>query len=175
MKVGFIGLGHMGLPMAANLLAGGYEVVVFNRTASKADELVAGGAERAGSPAELAASCDVIMACLLTPDVCEQIFLGDGGVVEAAKTDSLIIDFSTNGPDTSPANLRCREGAWPGIPGCSDKRRPHRSQVGDACDHGRRATQRTFSVPIRFLRYLVPSSITWAPRAAGRPPSSPIR
>ena len=101
MKVGFIGLGHMGLPMAANLLAGGYEVVVFNRTASKADELVAGGAERARSPAELAAACDLIMACLLSPDVCEQIFLGDGGVVEAAKTDSLIIDFSTNGPDTS--------------------------------------------------------------------------
>jgi 3-hydroxyisobutyrate dehydrogenase-like beta-hydroxyacid dehydrogenase len=101
MKVGFIGLGHMGLPMAANLLAGGYEVVVYNRTASKADELVAGGAERAGSPAELAAACEVIMACLLTPNVCEEIFLGDSGVVEAARGDSLILDFSTNGPDTS--------------------------------------------------------------------------
>ncbi len=101
MKVGFIGLGHMGLPMAANLLAGGNEVVVFNRTASKADDLVAGGAELAGSPAELAAVCEVIMACLLTPDVCEEIFLGDGGVVESAQSDSLILDFSTNGPDTS--------------------------------------------------------------------------
>ncbi len=101
MKVGFIGLGHMGLPMAANLLAGGYDVVVYNRTASKADELVASGAEWAASPAELAAACEVTMACLLTPDVCEEIFLGDGGVIEAAPSDSLILDFSTNGPDTS--------------------------------------------------------------------------
>ena len=101
MKVGFIGLGHMGFPMAANLLAAGYEVVVYNRTASKADDLVAGGAERAASPAELAAACDVTMACLLTPDVCEEIFLGDGGVVEATPSGSLILDFSTNGPDTS--------------------------------------------------------------------------
>ena len=101
MKVGFIGLGHMGLPMAANLLAGGYDVVVYNRTASKADELVASGAEWAASPAELAAACEVTMACLLTPDVCEEIFLGDGGVIEAAPSGSLILDFSTNGPDTS--------------------------------------------------------------------------
>ncbi len=101
MKVGFIGLGHMGLPMAANLLAGGYDVVVYNRTASKADELVASGAEWAASPAELAAACEMTMACLLTPDVCEEIFLGDGGVIEAAPSDSLILDFSTNGPDTS--------------------------------------------------------------------------
>ena len=101
MTVGFIGLGHMGLPMAANLLAGGYDVVVYNRTASKADELVASGAEWAASPAELAAACEVTMACLLTPDVCEEIFLGDGGVIEAAPSDSLILDFSTNGPDTS--------------------------------------------------------------------------
>ena len=101
MKVGFIGLGHMGFPMAANLLAGGYDVVVYNRTASKADELVASGAERASSPAELAAVCEVTMACLLTPDVCEDIFLGGDGVIETAPANSLILDFSTNGPDTS--------------------------------------------------------------------------
>lgn len=101
MRVGYIGLGHMGLPMATNLLKAGYELVVYNRTASKADGLVADGAERAESAAELAAECEIVMACLLTPDVCEEIFLGEGGVVDAAAPGSLIIDFSTNGPTTS--------------------------------------------------------------------------
>ena len=136
MKVGFIGLGHMGLPMAANLLTGGYDVVVYNRTASKADDLVASGAERAASPAELAAACEVTMACLLTPDVCEEIFLGDGGVVEAAPSGSLILDFSTNGPDIVAPHLRRRQIAGYRISGRADQRRPHGRRSRNAGDHG---------------------------------------
>ena len=89
------------MPMATNLLKAGYELVVYNRTASKADGLVADGAERAESPATLAAECEIVMACLLTPDVCEDIFLGGRGVIDAAAPGSLVIDFSTNGPTTS--------------------------------------------------------------------------
>ncbi len=101
MRVGFIGLGTMGLPMATNLLKAGYETVVWNRTASKAAELVDAGAVLAESPGELAAQCDLIAACLLLPQISEDIFLGPGGVVERAPAGAVLIDFSTNGVDTA--------------------------------------------------------------------------
>ena len=101
MKVGFIGLGTMGLPMAANLVKAGFETVVWNRTASKAEPLVAAGARLAESPGELAAECEVVGACLLLPQISEDIFLGEDGVIERAAPGSTLIDFSTNGVDTA--------------------------------------------------------------------------
>ncbi len=108
MKVGFIGLGTMGLPMTANLVKAGFEVVVWNRTASKADDLVARGAVLADSPGELAAQCEVVGACLLLPQISEEIFLGPGGVIDRAAPGSILIDFSSNGTDTA---IKCYEAA----------------------------------------------------------------
>ena len=59
--IGFIGLGIMGLPMAGHLLKAGYELQVYNRTQSKADELVAAGAKRAQTPAEAAIGADIVI------------------------------------------------------------------------------------------------------------------
>ena len=68
--VGFIGLGIMGKGMVRNLLQAAFEVCVWNRTESRVDELVAAGASAAGSPAELASRCDIIIVCVSdTPDV----------------------------------------------------------------------------------------------------------
>ena len=64
MKVGFIGLGIMGKPMCRNLMKAGYEAVVYNRSKASVEELSAEGAQAAGSPAEVAENCQVIITML---------------------------------------------------------------------------------------------------------------
>ncbi len=97
-RVGFIGLGIMGRGMAVNLLKAGFALTVWNRTAARADDLVAAGARLAASPAELAAECTLICSCVSdTPDV-REVLLGDHGVIHGAHAGSLIIDLSTISP-----------------------------------------------------------------------------
>ena len=97
-RVGFVGLGKMGLPMCHNLIEAGYPLVVYNRTPVKAEPLVALGATVAASPAALAPSCDVIVACLDTVAASESVFLGPGGAVAHARRGALLIDHSTITP-----------------------------------------------------------------------------
>ncbi|MDE0672670.1 MAG: NAD(P)-dependent oxidoreductase [Caldilineaceae bacterium] len=100
-KIGFIGLGIMGRGMAANLLAKGFDVAVWNRTARRADELVEAGAARAESPAAVAQSCPIVITCVSdTPDV-EAVVLGPGGVIEGVSSGSLVIDCSTISPQAT--------------------------------------------------------------------------
>lgn len=102
-QVGFIGLGIMGRGMTRNLLKAGFDVTVWNRTASKMDELAAEGAQKAASPAELASLCDIIITCVSdTPDV-EQVILGESGVIERVRPGSLVIDMSTISPKATRA------------------------------------------------------------------------
>ena len=97
-QVGFIGLGIMGQGMARNLLKAGFGLTVWNRTASRADTLIGEGATRSGSPAELAARCDVIVICVSdTPDV-EAVLFGEAGVFHGVRSGSLVIDCSTISP-----------------------------------------------------------------------------
>ena len=97
-KIGFIGTGIMGKPMAHNLLKAGYEVAVHNRTKAKADHLIAGGAAWGNSPADVAKDSNIVITCLPdTPDV-EQVLLGQKGVIEAAKPGLICIDMSTISP-----------------------------------------------------------------------------
>jgi len=93
MKVGFIGLGQMGSAMAANLIKGGHDVTVWNRSAGKAEPLVAAGAKRAASPAE-AATGDVVMSMLADDRAVEAIVYGDGGILGAP---ALHVSHSTIG------------------------------------------------------------------------------
>ena len=100
-KVGFIGLGIMGRGMAHNLLKAGFSVRVWNRTASRMDDLVAAGAEAGSSPADVAANCDIIITCVSdTPDV-ERVVLGDDGVIHGASAGNLLIDCSTISPQAT--------------------------------------------------------------------------
>src|SRR5690606_6744266 len=78
--VGFIGLGIMGLPMAKNVLRGGYPLVAWNRTASKVDELADAGAERAESPADVGARANVVVTCVRGTEDVEQVVFGQPGV-----------------------------------------------------------------------------------------------
>lgn len=97
-KVGFIGTGIMGAPMARNLLKAGYSETVHNRTKAKAEELLTEGAIWAASSADVAHNSDVVITCVTdTPDV-RQVLLGENGVVEAAKPGLICIDMSTISP-----------------------------------------------------------------------------
>jgi 2-hydroxy-3-oxopropionate reductase len=97
-RVGFIGLGIMGKPMAGHLLAAGYPLTVHSRSAPPVNELVAAGVARAGSPAEVARSSDVVITMLPdTPDV-ELVLFGDDGVTSGIEAGSLVIDMSSIDP-----------------------------------------------------------------------------
>ncbi|MEM7115466.1 MAG: NAD(P)-dependent oxidoreductase [Chloroflexota bacterium] len=100
-KIGFIGLGIMGHGMAHNLLKAGFELTVWNRTASRMEDVVAAGAKAGASPADVAANSDIVITCVSdTPDV-EAVILGENGVIESAKAGSLVVDMSTISPQTT--------------------------------------------------------------------------
>ncbi|MGP8069632.1 MAG: NAD(P)-dependent oxidoreductase [Candidatus Bathyarchaeia archaeon] len=97
-RVGFIGLGIMGKPMASNLIRKGYMLTVFNRSKKPVDELASIGALAADSPKEVAGKSDIILDIVTdAPDV-EQILFGQEGVVEGAHRGAIMIDMSTNSP-----------------------------------------------------------------------------
>jgi len=96
MKLGFIGLGVMGYPMAGHLQKAGHEVCVFNRTASKAENWVAEfGGKHAATPAAAAADCDMVMCCVGNDDDVRQVLLGDNGALAAMQSNTLLIDHTT--------------------------------------------------------------------------------
>jgi 2-hydroxy-3-oxopropionate reductase len=98
-KLGFVGLGIMGRPMARNLVRAGYELVLYNRTRSKAQELAAElGAKVAEIPKEVASSSGVIFTMLPGPPEVEEVVAGEDGLLEGAGEGSLIIDKRTSSP-----------------------------------------------------------------------------
>ncbi|MCP4423917.1 MAG: NAD(P)-dependent oxidoreductase [Chloroflexi bacterium] len=99
--IGFIGLGIMGRGMTRNLLKAGFNVTVWNRTASRMEPLVEAGASAGDSPADVAANSDIIITCVSdTPDL-EAVVLGEDGVVHGAKAGSLVVDMSTISPQVT--------------------------------------------------------------------------
>lgn len=100
-KIGYIGLGLMGKPMASNILRAGYSLVVHNRSRNAVKELVEQGAEEAFSPKEVASKADIIFTNLPdSPDV-EAVILGKDGVIESVKPGSIVIDNSTIKPTSA--------------------------------------------------------------------------
>ena len=97
-RVGFIGTGIMGAPMARNLLVAGYTLAVYTRTKAKAQKLLGQGAVWADSPAAAALGSDVVITCVTdTPDV-EQVLVGPNGVIETASPGLICVDMSTISP-----------------------------------------------------------------------------
>ncbi len=100
-KVGFIGLGIMGGPMAANLVAAGHEVTGYNRSQAAVDQLVARGGKAAASIAEAVREAEIVITMLPdSPDV-EAVVLGEGGVLAAAREGTVLVDCSTIRPEVS--------------------------------------------------------------------------
>jgi len=98
-KIGFLGLGEMGTPMASRLLHGGHDVIVWNRTAERAAALAQQGAAVASSPAKAAAGANFVITMLATPEALEQVLFGTAGLVPALSPGQVLIDMSTVGPD----------------------------------------------------------------------------
>lgn len=98
MKIGFIGLGIMGKPMSKNLIKAGYEVVCYNRSPKAVDEVAAAGGIKAGSIAELAAQCDIIITMLPNSPQVAEVALGEGGIADNAKPGTLVVDMSSIAP-----------------------------------------------------------------------------
>ena len=101
MKVGFIGLGDMGMPMSKNLLHAGFHLTVHNRSRGKVDHISELGAVPSSSAAGVTQATDIVLTCL--PDVftVEQVYLGEDGIVAAARPGQVLVDHSTVGPSTS--------------------------------------------------------------------------
>jgi len=97
-KVGLIGLGLMGKPMGTNLLKAGFPLTVWNRTASRADELVAAGAKLAQSPLELAANSELVLSIVSDPPALEEVLWGQNGAMQGFQRGSIYIDSSTVSP-----------------------------------------------------------------------------
>ncbi|MBP1967579.1 NAD(P)-binding domain-containing protein [Paenibacillus aceris] len=100
-RIGFIGLGTMGKPMAANLIQKGFMVTVYNRTAEKADELARLGAEVTSTPAEVARHSDVLFTMLSNDAALLDVFYSEQGILSGLHPALTIIDSSTVSPQTS--------------------------------------------------------------------------
>jgi len=97
-RVGFIGLGIMGMPMARNLMEAGYELMVHNRSPEKAEELGKEGATVAATPREVAQKSDVVITMLPDSPQVREVVAGENGVLEGISEGALIIDMSTISP-----------------------------------------------------------------------------
>ncbi len=99
----FAGLGLMGLPMSRRLLAAGYPLTLWNRTADKCVPLLAQGAQRVINPAQLCLDAEIVMLCLADTKAVREVVFGEGGLVETARPGQLLVDFSSLDPDATRA------------------------------------------------------------------------
>ena len=109
-RIGFVGLGHMGAPMAANLLAAGFELVVHDALRAAGAPLEAAGAGWAASPREVGERTELVITMLPTPAVVESVLLGAGGLLSGMAAGSTWLDMSTSTPEVA---ARVRELAGP--------------------------------------------------------------
>jgi 3-hydroxyisobutyrate dehydrogenase len=112
-KLGYLGLGMMGLPMSRRLIKAGREVTVWNRSTAKMAGLVEAGARSAASPREVAAGADIIFMCLTDAVAVEAVVFGRDGIAETPGAGKLIVDFSSIHPDaarTLAARLKHQNG-----------------------------------------------------------------
>jgi 3-hydroxyisobutyrate dehydrogenase len=100
-RLGFVGIGYMGRPIAQRLLESGFKLSAYDRHRTKAEQLIPYGGTVAESVAELSSSCDVLLSCLATDEAVLSIYKGVDGVFANALRGSLAIDLSTVNPQTS--------------------------------------------------------------------------
>jgi 3-hydroxyisobutyrate dehydrogenase len=100
-RLGFVGIGYMGRPIARRLLEAGFKLTAYDRDPNKADELVRYGGTVAQSVSELSSSCNVVLSCLPSDQAVLDIYRGSGGVFANANSGSVVIDLSTVYPETS--------------------------------------------------------------------------
>src|ERR1700674_1693795 len=100
-RLGFVGIGYMGRPIARRLLESGFKLTAFDRNRAKAEELIPYGGNVAQSVSGLSSNCDVILSCLPSDQAVLDIYRGPDGIFANAHGGSLVIDLSTVYPETS--------------------------------------------------------------------------
>ncbi|MEH7523472.1 NAD(P)-dependent oxidoreductase, partial [Bacillus sp. JJ1503] len=96
--IGFIGTGVMGKSMAGHLLHAGYPLIVYSRTKTKAEDLIAKGAEWTNSPKDVAEKANVIITMVGYPSDVEEVYLGENGIITNGQEKSFVIDMTTSTP-----------------------------------------------------------------------------
>ena len=99
MRIGFVGLGMMGKPIAVNLVKAGHDVTVVNRSQGKVRELAAMGARAGANPADAARDAEVVGLCLVEDETIERVLCGEDGVLESAQPGAIVLDHSTVHPE----------------------------------------------------------------------------
>lgn len=118
-RIGFIGIGLMGLPMCRRLLAAGYPLTVWNRSPDKCAPLAAAGAVVAASPAALTAACDVIMTCVADTAALQDVVHRADGIAAGLGAGKTVVDFSSVAPAATralAAAAQARGAAWVDAP-----------------------------------------------------------
>ncbi|OIK14774.1 NAD(P)-dependent oxidoreductase [Bacillus sp. MUM 13] len=100
-KIGWIGLGSMGMPMAKNLLKAGFELFAYNRTAEKAEALSKEGAKALSSAKETAEQSDIIITMLANASAVQEVLEGEKGMLAGLNSNKIVIDMSTVSPEDS--------------------------------------------------------------------------
>jgi hypothetical protein len=101
-RIGFIGIGNMGLPMASRLIGAGHDILAYDPREAAMAAIAAEGAGTAASPAEIASACEIVMTSLPRPEVVREVALGPQGVLRGSKV-KLFVDLSTTGPRAAAA------------------------------------------------------------------------
>ena len=100
-KLGFIGIGYMGRPIAQRLLQAGFSLVVYDRDRTKAEDLIRHGGVVAENISELASACDVVLSCLPSDEAVLNVYVGTTGALARMRPGSLVIEMSAVSPETS--------------------------------------------------------------------------
>ena len=100
-RLGYLGLGMMGIPMAQRLVSAGFEVAVWNRSADKAKTLVEAGAKLAADPRSVAESASIIFMCVTDAGAVEDVVFGTNGLASVSGAGKLVVDFSSIHPDAA--------------------------------------------------------------------------
>lgn len=108
-KIGFVGVGKMGVPMSSRLLEAGYDLVIFDTNKSAIETMEAKGAVAAESPRAVAEACEIVIASLPNPPVLEAVTLGENGLIHGDRM-RILIDISTTGPKVAARLAEALEG-----------------------------------------------------------------
>ncbi|MEH7115193.1 NAD(P)-dependent oxidoreductase [Neobacillus niacini] len=100
-KIGFLGLGAMGLPMTKNILKAGYDTYVLSRSRPPIEEAISYGAIEVSSPKELIETVDILCTCLPVPHTIIQVYEGSNGIIEGISEGKIVIEHSTINPELS--------------------------------------------------------------------------
>ena len=130
-RVGFIGLGAMGAPMARQILKGGVKLMVFDVDSGQVQALVDAGAGAAASPKELGAASDIVVCSLPHPDVLKEVVLGDDGLIQGLAAGSVVIDMSTDGLEAVQAVGEALAGKGIGMVDAPVGKGPWAAEKGD--------------------------------------------